>query len=629
MASPRPKARAIDTKDTLCRNVLIYGHCRYEDQGCTFNHDQNKNSSSSMDVSKKSFNVESPSFTPAQLPGSKKGFSTTATPFTPRGSTTTTPSLQQEVPAIYKGGPAFAEFTPGNYDLNTASGTNGTGGDGAISYDPFTMPSVAQALSSASPFNPYAEDPSVLSGAGAQYYGAQGGYTAPLQPLNHHLYNPVNPSRENLLPHQKQIQELFIPEHVREDLAKKAEAARQVLPTSALPSPSHYHSLVPLDIKMRTNSGGFFSLPSSVYKAYSRSKGNTYCLRRIEGYRLSAEGSFIKASNAWKKIMHPNIVTTVETFTTRDFNDSSLIVVQHYHPLSKTLAEAHTATTAAGRFSRPSLVTEKVLWSYLLQITSALRAIHTAGLAARCIDTTKIIITDKNRIRLAGCCINDVLQGDNHAPVEDMQQEDFWQLGRLLLSLATHSQVRNPHEVPPLLEQMSRSYSQELVGRTNWLLTPAQPGQPKTTKTILAESSTHIDDMMTAQFNYQDETTAYLSKELENGRMFRLMAKLGTINERPEFDNDPTWSETNERYTLKLFRDYVFHQVDSQGNPVVDLGHIVQCLNKLDAGIEEKVYLTSRDQQSAFVVTYKELKKQVNTAFGDLLKGGSTKSKSY
>ena len=51
--------------------------------------------------------------------------------------------------------------------------------------------------------------------------------------LNHHLYNPVNPSRENLLPHQKQIQELFIPEHVREDLAKKAEAARQVLPSKS------------------------------------------------------------------------------------------------------------------------------------------------------------------------------------------------------------------------------------------------------------------------------------------------------------------------------------------------------------------------------------------------------------
>ncbi|KAI5463995.1 hypothetical protein BGZ63DRAFT_351604 [Mariannaea sp. PMI_226] len=40
VGSPRPKGR--ENKDTLCRNVLIYGHCRYEDQGCAFSHDQNK-----------------------------------------------------------------------------------------------------------------------------------------------------------------------------------------------------------------------------------------------------------------------------------------------------------------------------------------------------------------------------------------------------------------------------------------------------------------------------------------------------------------------------------------------------------------------------------------------------------
>ncbi|KAH7309128.1 hypothetical protein B0I35DRAFT_93888 [Stachybotrys elegans] len=34
--------RQLENKETLCRNVLIYGHCRYEDQGCTFSHDQNK-----------------------------------------------------------------------------------------------------------------------------------------------------------------------------------------------------------------------------------------------------------------------------------------------------------------------------------------------------------------------------------------------------------------------------------------------------------------------------------------------------------------------------------------------------------------------------------------------------------
>ncbi|KAK7425130.1 hypothetical protein QQX98_000044 [Neonectria punicea] len=32
-------------KDILCRNVLIYGHCRYEDQGCAFNHDPENNDS--------------------------------------------------------------------------------------------------------------------------------------------------------------------------------------------------------------------------------------------------------------------------------------------------------------------------------------------------------------------------------------------------------------------------------------------------------------------------------------------------------------------------------------------------------------------------------------------------------
>jgi hypothetical protein len=38
-----------NAKDTLCRNVLIYGHCRYEDQGCAFNHDPNKTLSAQQD----------------------------------------------------------------------------------------------------------------------------------------------------------------------------------------------------------------------------------------------------------------------------------------------------------------------------------------------------------------------------------------------------------------------------------------------------------------------------------------------------------------------------------------------------------------------------------------------------
>ena len=60
--------------------------------------------------------------------------------------------------------------------------------------------------------------------------------------------------------------------------------------------------------------------------------------------------------------------------------------------------------------------------------------------------------------------------------------------------------------------------------------------------------------------------------------------------------------------------------MDAQGDPVVDLGHVLACLNKLDAGSDEKVTLVSRDEQSCFVVSYKELKKALESSFQALLK---------
>lgn len=55
---------------------------------------------------------------------------------------------------------------------------------------------------------------------------------------------------------------------------------------------------------------------------------------------------------------------------------------------------------------------------------------------------------------------------------------------------------------------------------------------------------------------------------------------------------DVTWSETGDRYMLKLFRDYLFHSVNEDGTPWLDHAHIIQCLNKLDAGTLEKVYIS-------------------------------------
>ena len=50
--------------------------------------------------------------------------------------------------------------------------------------------------------------------------------------------------------------------------------------------------------------------------------------------------------------------------------------------------------------------------------------------------------------------------------------------------------------------------------------------------------------------------------EYDNGRLLRLLLKLGTLNERPDQGGGTgEWAETGERYILKLFRDYLFHQV--------------------------------------------------------------------
>lgn len=311
----------------------------------------------------------------------------------------------------------------------------------------------------------------------------------------------------------------------------------------------------------------------------------------------------------------------MEAFTTRDFNDSSLVFVHSYHPLSKTLAEHHFPATPS-RFSRIVPVAEKVLWSYLVQLSSALKVIHKAKLAARCIDISKVILTDKNRIRLSACSIFDVIHFEAHRRVEDLQQEDFFNLGKLVLSIGTNTAPRNMQDLRALLDQLGRNYSEELKERVAWLLSAPQ-SQYKTAEQLIRDLAMHMDDVFVSSANAYDETINHLGRELENGRLVRLLAKLGTINERPEFDGDPNWSETEHRYTLKLFRDYVFHQVDAQGNPVLDLGHIISCLNKLDAGTEEKIYLTSRDHQSTFLVTYRELKKQIQSAFGDLQKGNT------
>ncbi|KAL7916324.1 kinase-like domain-containing protein [Trichoderma velutinum] len=659
VGSPRPKTR--ENKETLCRNVLIYGHCRYEDQGCSFSHDQTKGNSPQQDNSKKTLNVESPSFTPSLLqPINKKPtFSSqavTAPSFTPRGLGAATPSTLPDTEAPMFNPASIREFTP-SFDLSSSSvrppllspstppllsplppvlagshlvpitiplttvakavSTNGTSQDGTVTYDPFGMSNQNMATT---PFNPYAEDHNAMAGAQSTYFQTQNAFAAPLQPLQHHLYAPIGPYREDLMPYHRLSHEFFLPEKLREEMQKKSEAALQVMPNSQLPQLENYHSLVALDTTHRKNAN-IFGYPSWVYKATSSKNGNLYCLRRLEGFRLTNEHA-IRSVKEWKRVDNANVVSIHDAFTTRAFGDSSLIFVQDYHPLAKTLAEAHLTPTVAagGRFQPKPPITEQVLWGYISQIATALKSIHDNNLAARCVDASKIILTDKNRIRLNACSVLDVVHFDVRRPTQELQQEDMLHFGRTLLCLATNTLPLQLTNLSAAMEQMSRTYSAEMRDTITWLLTPTPAPAHKSIDEFIQGIATHIVAAFDQSQHRADALNSELFRELENGRIARLMMKLGTVNERQEFEGDRAWSENGERYMLKLFRDYVFHQVDSNGNPVMDIGHMIRCLNKLDAGVDERICLTSRDEQTSFVVSYKELKKQLVNAFNELIK---------
>lgn len=424
------------------------------------------------------------------------------------------------------------------------------------------------------------------------------------------------------MPYHRLTHDFFLPEKLREELQKKSEAALQVMPNSQLPHLDNYHSLVALDTSHRKNAS-IFGYPSWVYKATSTKTGKLYCLRRLEGYRLTSEHA-IRTVKEWRRLDNGSVVTIHDAFTTRAFGDSSLVFVQDYHPLSKTLTEAHLVPnpTHGPRFqtTNKTPVSETVLWGYISQITNAIQAIHAINLAARCLDPSKIILTDKNRVRLNACSILDVVQYDTRRPIQDLQQDDFMQFGKLLLCLTTNTLPVHLTNMKASMEQMSRTYSLELRDTIAWLLTPQQPQAQKGIEEFVRGISGRIVATFDQSLHIADRVNSDLFRELENGRIARLMMKLGTINERQDHDTDRAWSENGERYMLKLFRDYVFHQVDANGNPVLDMGHMIRCLNKLDAGTDERICLTSRDEQTSFLVSYKELKKQLDHAFRDLLK---------
>ncbi len=86
------------------------------------------------------------------------------------------------------------------------------------------------------------------------------------------------------------------------------------------------------------------------------------------------------------------------------------------------------------------LLAESLIWTYVIQLTSALRHIHSSALACRTLDPTKILVVSKSRLLLNCGGIFDVITFDptaaaatNTSNMSHYQQEDLISLGKIVL----------------------------------------------------------------------------------------------------------------------------------------------------------------------------------------------------
>ncbi|CAI9603947.1 unnamed protein product [Staurois parvus] len=401
-----------------------------------------------------------------------------------------------------------------------------------------------------------------------------------------------------------------------------------------------YHSLFPLEPlppPNRIHKTSNFGYITSCYKAVNNKDDLTYCLRRVHGFRL-VNTKCMSLVDTWKKVQHSNIVTLREMFTTKAFGEHSLVFAYDFHAGAETMMSRHfNDPSADGYFTKrkwgqhdgplprqhAGLLPESLIWAYIVQLSSALRTIHTAGLACRVMDPSKILITGKTRLHVNCAGIFDVLtyDGSQSNPVALMpqyQQADLISLGKVVLALSCNSLAGIQREnLQKAMELVNINYSSDLKNLILYLLT--DQNRLRSVNDIMPMIGARFYTQLDAAQMRNDIIEEDLAKEVQNGRLFRLLAKLGTINERPEFQKDPAWSETGDRYLLKLFRDHLFHQVTEAGTPWIDLSHIVSCLNKLDAGVPEKISLISRDEKSVLVVTYSDLKRCFENTFQELV----------
>lgn len=666
-------------KDIPCRNITIYGYCKKEKEGCPFRHSDNATATTVNDAtllidageattptmtSVPKFNAKvSASFTPMTVGGDSLATATNTTSaatnttgsITMAATSATTSTVNPMTNPVVNGSLLNNNNNSSNISISiptTASSSN---------YDPFNAPIFTPSSTSSIHTNTNTHSsfpfPSITNSGGINVsanddngnnMSMANNVPPPMQPppidsntlkypriyppphslLQYHLYAPEQPSslKSLLKPNERSADQLFIPSNIREDLTKKNLSILQVFPPSGKVIPSivqDYFNLVPLNF----NNNDFLN-KTTLFKVFSNYDGKAYVLKRLPNIDKSMNPNKIsKIYQIWSKVNCTNLIKFRDIFQTTKFGDLSICLIFDYYPNSLSLYDYHFVNFP--KFP----ITNNYLWIYLVQLTNVINSIHSQNLSiGDTLNWRKVLITgDPGRIKLSHCNFVDLLFNDDTdavasssgSTIERQQQLDYKYLGQLLFDLSINIENSNNNttpkehrvdEITPQSIDDMRHIDDKFKDILKYLLSDSCDS-----KKNVHDLTSHFYDKMFMVLESSQTYTEYmesvLSRELENGRLFRLINKLNCIFGRIESRIDINWSESGTKFPIILFYDYVFHQVDSNGKPKMDLTHVLRCLNKLDAGIQEKLMLVTPDELNCIIISYKELKDLIESTF--------------
>lgn len=402
-----------------------------------------------------------------------------------------------------------------------------------------------------------------------------------------------------------------------------------------------FDQLLPLDQSDPASRAIAHPHRSTCYKATCTKSGQHVCLRRLHAC-VRSPAHCARVASAWRKVNHSNVLSVRDVFATKAFGDDSVVLVYDYDPIVESLADKHfdqpsdvngfadpfqdpsvprpySARRTAVQRQRSALLPESLVWSYVVQLTAAVRAVHAAGVAAGCV-TPECVLIAGERPRLAGGAVADVLGNAGSSQQHQQQQEDLSALGRLLLAVACHSlSALQPENTATALAIVERHFSADLRALLVSLLSPATTSA---THRSINDVMPMIDSRFYVQLELEQRRVLQLEQqlagELAAARIFRQMAALSAVTERPRLGLESGWAETGDRYMLKLFRDHVFHAVAGDGSAWPDLSHVLHSLNRLDVASERQLALASRDSNNVLVTSYAELHRCLDASFTEI-----------